>query len=71
MSHRTPLNKFVAKLSIVELYEEAACDLLFEHPECLTQQSPDRDIIVTDLLEAVLAGQRERRLLEDYLRLQS
>lgn len=62
-----PIFKVSAKLRIVELYEEAACDLLAQHPDCLTGENPDRDIIAAGLLEAVLAGQRERRILRQYL----
>lgn len=66
-SHITPYLQVSAKLSIVELYEEAACDLLAQHPECLGAENPNREALATVLLEAVLAGQRERRMLRDYL----
>ena len=66
-SHHTPILQVSAKLSIVELYEEAACDLLAQHPECLGAENPNREALATDLLGAVLAGQRERRMLREYL----
>ena len=66
-SHIAPSVQVSAKLSIVELYEEAACHLLAQHPECLSPGNPDRETLANDLLEAVLAGQRERRMLREYL----
>ena len=66
-SRITASQKVSATLSIVELYEEAACDLLAQHPECLGAENPNREALATDLLGAVLAGQRERRMLREYL----
>lgn len=54
-STATTIFKVAAKLTLVELYEEAACDLLVQHPRCLSGENPDREMIATHLLEPVLA----------------